>query len=54
MEHAVAGRVHDEVDDQVGGPLLVQVALHVGQAHVSSAHGAGPGTSPWGEATSLV
>lgn len=54
VEHAVTGSVHYEVDDQVGGPLLVEVALDVGQAHLSSAHGAGPGASPWGDATSFV
>lgn len=46
MEHPVTGRVHDEVDDQVGGPLLVEVALDLSQAHLTPAHGAGPGTSP--------
>lgn len=51
VEHAVAGRVHYEVDDQVGGPLLVQVALDLGQAHLAAAHGAGPGAAPWGEGT---
>lgn len=47
MKHSVTGRIHYEVDDQIGGPLLVQVALNFGQAHLTPAHGAGPGASPW-------
>lgn len=33
LEDSVAGGVHDEVDDQVGGSLFVQVTLHLRQAH---------------------
>lgn len=32
LKDAVAGGVHDEVDDEVRGSLSVQVALHLGQA----------------------
>lgn len=47
MEDPVAGCIHDEVDHQIGGPLLVEVTLDLGQAHVTPAHGAGSGASSW-------
>lgn len=49
VEHSVTGRVHYEVDDEIGGPLLVEVALNLRQAHLPPAHGAGSGTGPWEE-----
>lgn len=36
LKDAVAGGVHDEVDDEVRGSLSVQVALHLGQAQLPS------------------
>lgn len=37
LEDSVACGVHDEVDDQVRGPLLVQVTLDLSQAHFPAA-----------------
>lgn len=37
LEDAVAGGVHDKVDDQIGGSLFVQVALYLCQAHFPTA-----------------
>ena len=54
MEHSVTGCVHYEVDDQIGGALLVKVALNLGQAHLTPAHGAGSGASPWKDGTLLL
>lgn len=47
MKHSVTGCIHYEVDDQIGGTLLVEVALNLSQAHLTPARGAGPRASPW-------
>lgn len=46
MEYPVTGGIHYEIDDQVGGSLLVQVTLNLSQAHLTPACGAGSRTSP--------
>lgn len=37
LEDSVAGGIHDEVNDQIGRSFFIQVALHLCQAHLSSA-----------------
>lgn len=54
MEHSVTGCVHYEVDDQIGGSLLVEVTLNLSQAHLTPARGAGSRPSPWKDRTLLL